>query len=526
MKLNTAIACSMIAAASLPSIATARGTDNAMWVFSQDGIHIFSPNGNEKLLRHEKETACHAVLDPWETSPTTRDSCWAMDPVHDGENYVFVANNDWTENGFVDVYDLSSGTYLQSISVCTLPYHMEYSPARREIWVACWLRPQEENNSAETDRGTINVIDTRHLDAAASSIDTRGWDKHVHSDFVLDDSIPDKAYEFSQEDNRIYEIDPDTRTVRDAIPIELTVGSYEHAYSPANRHIFLRTYVCCACGVDKDTRSECAAWQSNYLVDVAYGPNASPQPQPGACGKFCKGTGADVNGIWEFDTATNSPVAHHFAANGATGAKPFGTPMGDYILIGGGDGGDVVNVVKTGSNGEASVSVGTINLGFGADMGTHALSDISFVEGDGRNIAVFTSTLNNHVVLADLSGFDSATETNPHSTDGVDLELFETSQAEISIRHDIRGISIRQVTWATDTDYVWVSSPATKQVHVIELGAAIEDARVLRTLDDIDMTRHFLWVRQNDDDGNSGDGAGGDGSRSRRSRSKDKGIIP
>ena len=268
----------------------------------------------------------------------------------------------------------------------------------------------------------------------------------------------------------------------------------EHAFSPKNKHIFLRTYVCCACGEFKDTREPCEDYMEESPVLVEYGPSAGNETQPGTCGKFCKGSLADVNGVWEFDTETNIHVTQHFAAAGATGAKPFVSPLGEYILIGGGDGGDAVKVLRAGKNGEASAEVGTIELGFGADEGTHALSDISFIKGEGRNIAVFTSTLNNHIVLADLGGFDSATPEKPHTTSGVDLELFDEPRDNVSVRHDIRGISIRQVAWAAGTDYVWVSSPGTKQVHVIELGPGVEDARVVRTLDNIDTARHFLWV--------------------------------
>mmetsp|Transcript_19021 Transcript_19021/g.45658 ORF Transcript_19021/g.45658 Transcript_19021/m.45658 type:complete len:657 (+) Transcript_19021:460-2430(+) len=474
--------------------AAAGRTTNAMWVFAQDGVHIFSPDGAELLVRHDEDTACHAVLDPWSPPGTVQDDCWAMDPVHDGENYVFVGNNNWVEDGFVDVYSMWTGTRIASVPVCTLPYHMEYAPGRRELWVSCWLRPQDENSSNETDRGTIEVIQTQALGAPPAQISTRGWDQHVHSDVVVDASIPNKAYELSMESDTIYEIDSGSKAVRDEVKVQKTVGTYEHAFSPKNKHIFLRTYVCCACGEFKDTREPCEDYMEESPVLVEYGPSAGNETQPGTCGKFCKGSLADVNGIWEFDTKTNTHVAQHFAAAGATGAKPFASPLGEYVLIGGGDGGDAVKVLRAGKNGEASAEVGIIELGFGADEGTHALSDISFIKGDSRNIAVFTSTLNNHIVIADLGGFDSATPDKPHKTSGVDLDLFDEPREDVSVKHDIRGISIRQVAWAAGTDYVWVSSPMTGQVHIIELGPGVEDARVVRTLDDIDMARHFLWV--------------------------------
>lgn len=111
---------------------------------------------------------------------------------------------------------------------------------------------------------------------------------------------------------------------------------------------------------------------------------------------------ADINGLWEFETATDSFIAHHFPANGSRGAKPFSTPKEDFILlllVGSGDGGNDVKVFKPGTNGAASVEVGVIKLEFGADFGTDAFSDVAFIEDESRNIAIFTSILNYYIVL-------------------------------------------------------------------------------------------------------------------------------
>lgn len=76
-----------------------------------------------------------------------------------------------------------------------------------------------------------------------------------------------------------------------------SVGTDEHAFSAANKHIFARTYVCCSCGVDKATGAACGG-RGLRNVTVEYGPSASPHPQEGYCGLFCRGTAADVNGQW------------------------------------------------------------------------------------------------------------------------------------------------------------------------------------------------------------------------------------
>jgi len=216
--------------------------------------------------------------------------------------------------------------------------------------------------------------------------------------------------------------------------------------------------------------------------------------QPGYCGKYCRGSLADTEGVWEFDTSTNTFVTQHKPLEGAHGTKPFATPRGDYILLGHGDGGNGVKVLKAGASGEASTEIGVINLDFAADSGTHALSDISFIEDDDRNIAVFTSTLNNHVVLVDMGEFDDATADSPVAVDGVDVDLFEEPQESIGVEHDIRGINIRKVRWAEGTPYVWVDSQATDQLHVIKLGKTISDAKTIKTIDNVAKTRQMLWV--------------------------------
>jgi hypothetical protein len=44
------------------------------------------------------------------------------------------------------------------------------------------------------------------------------------------------------------------------------------------------------------------------------------------CGKFCRGSLANVNGLWDFDTTMNSFITQHFPAHGGHGANPFSTP--------------------------------------------------------------------------------------------------------------------------------------------------------------------------------------------------------
>ena len=474
-------------------------TVNKMWVFAQDGIHIFSADGTELAFRADKSEICDNVEDPWDVPGTMQNDCWYIDAVMDGENYVFVTNGNWLDQSYVDVFSMWNGNKLASVPVCTSAFHMQYAPNRRELWVQCWLRPYYDHANI-TDVGNVEVLSTQSIGAPATKIDVHGIDEHHHGNILVDASIPNKAYEFTMGQPSFFEIDAGSKRVLQEIPVPKTLGTYEIAFSAVNQHIFIRNYGCCSCGEFKDTRGVCnERYMEEGGVIVEFGPNASPEPQDGYCGKFCRGSLADVNGLWEFDTATNSFITQHFPVDGGHGAKPFASPKGDYILIGSGDGGNALKVLKPGDNGRASLEVGVINLDFGADVGTHAFSDVEFIEDGNRNIAVFTSTLNNHVVLVDLSELDDASASNQVSISGVDVDLFETEQ-DVSVEHDVRGISSRKVRWARGTNYVWIDSAVTGQVHVIDLGASLTDAKVLRTISGIEMTRQMIWVHNFEED--------------------------
>jgi len=470
-------------------------TVNKMWIFSQDGVRMFEPDGSDVVVYHKNTEVCEVVEDPWaEVSGVMQEDCWHMSAVNDGENYVFVNNGNYVEDSYVDVFSMWNGRYLGNIPMCSLAYNMMYSPNRRELWVDCWLRPADYNKSNMTDLGNVEVLSTRNIGAPLTHIDVHGFDAHNHGNILVHESIPNKAYRFTMANSNIYEIHAGSKRVLEEIAIDKSVGSYEYAFSPLNKHIFIRIYVCCACeDLWGDYSTECA--DCGEAVDVTFGPRGNTDmKQPGYCGKYCRGSLADTEGVWEFDTSTNTFVTQHKPLEGAHGTKPFATPRGDYILLGHGDGGNGVKVLKAGASGEASTEIGVINLDFAADSGTHALSDISFIEDDDRNIAVFTSTLNNHVVLVDMGEFDDATADSPVAVDGVDVDLFEEPQESIGVEHDIRGINIRKVRWAEGTPYVWVDSQATDQLHVIKLGKTISDAKTIKTIDNVAKTRQMLWV--------------------------------
>merc|ERR1719491_2347794 len=97
-----------------------------------------------------------------------------------------------------------------------------------------------------------------------------------------------------------------------------------------------------------------------------------------------------------------------------------------------------------------------------------------------HNLAIFTSTLANYIVLMDLSDYSI------HK-----LEL--TTADDISSNHG-RGAK-RSISWAVGSNYVWVDANAVSEQYVIELdsGGDIKKAKVARTLSDL-PSRTLLYV--------------------------------
>merc|ERR1712241_1622747 len=83
-------------------------------------------------------------------------------------------------------------------------------------------------------------------------------------------------------------------------------------------------------------------------------------------------------------------------------------------------------------------------------------------------MGIFSSVLHNHVMVAELHDFYSATASRPVTvTTGVDISLHEGSDS--SARWDPRGINTRRIRVVPDSPYFWVDAPELDQVMVIAL---------------------------------------------------------
>ena len=164
---------------------------------------------------------------------------------------------------------------------------------------------------------------------------------------------------------------------------------YEVAYSGKNQHIFLRASVCCSCGFVGADNEDCGRYGSSN-VTITTGPSAwvfvcyesdgclshmcwcifpgnslfsflstNPHPRgqtlPGQCGRCDGVAGVDTLGVYEFDTVSETFVGNHLMPSGV-GGDPFSSPDGKFIVLVGRNGGEKLRFLRTGSNGEPSVS--------------------------------------------------------------------------------------------------------------------------------------------------------------------------
>ena len=379
---------------------------------------MFSPDGTEiKSLPH---TQVCKLSEPSSQGGGRRlqgggsrgpsQDCGFRDVKSDGHKFVMASNSQ--AGSWIEFFSITTGLHVASVPTCASPYLLDYAPHREELWVHCWTSDDEDKP------GHIDIISTAALglDHKEFAIDTIG--SHGHGDVVVDASIPNLALGFTLDNNHIFHLDVHTREVIGGTEVPKASGFYRSSFSPVNRHLYARAYVCCSCaeatppadlgGAD----SYCSKRGSRYLstpnVTVVVGPSAidgNPTVVPtGSCGHGCEGSLADIIGVVEYDPLSAAVIAEHQPVHG-NGGDPYTSPKGDYTLILGDDG-TSVTVLKAGANGAASTSCGSLPTGFAtADK---PASDVAFIEDSTHNIAIISSTLNNHVVLADMSTLATA----------------------------------------------------------------------------------------------------------------------
>ena len=449
-----------------------------VWTFASSGIHVFTADGSRETLHRHQNEVCQATPTSDDPGILTTD-CRYVNGVDDGEQYVWVSNsrldNDRPEHHryYMDVYDRNDAKLVASIPTCSIVRNVQYAKHRREIWNNCWINSGMEIPS----EGQIDVFSTTALGADHKMV-VLGEIAHEHGDVFIDEALPLVAFGFSTSGGTLFEIEPNSKEVTKEIEIPGSTAGGEYAFSKVNKHLFIRNYNDCSCGVNKDTGVACElsreqGYKGLKNVTVTTGPNADlSRQQDGFSGKFCRGSKADTNGVWEYEPSTRQFLKKH-TVPGAYGAKPFNSPDGSLILLAAGDGSNNVAVLRPGKQGEASKMVGTIELSFGNTAGKHDASDIDFVQHKDKLFAIFSSVLHNHVTIADLTGFYepclASTCGNLWVTTENTVDILLHEGDESSAKWDPRGINVRRIRVIPNSKYFWVDAPELDKVYVVEM---------------------------------------------------------
>jgi len=454
-----------------------------MWVFGTQGIFIYNEDGSELKKHLPAEKICLPITD--EDTGEVSHSCAWRGVVSDGANNVWATNTN--AGSFVEVFNIDRGIHVATLPTCGFPWNIDFNPLRSEVWVHCWS-PKPELG----DTGHIDVFSTASVSLNLDQIALGELQVHGHGTVVTDSSMPNVLYGNTLDAPILFEIDANTREVVNEFIIPDVSGIYRMEYSHVNSHIFMRGYVCCSCGFEgSDLGMECGRGTPRF-VDVVTGPNQAKNVT-GKCGHSCEGSAADVLGVLEWDTKSNTIIDYHLNSLGYA-ADPFIDPSGKYLVMLANDGGREATIIKAGKNGEPSELLTVIETGFSEEDGEKGIWDVCFIEMEGYDIAMFVSTLANFVVLADMSPLEWGNEITTEK-----IWLTDDHNAEVTSNHG-RGAR-RNCAWAFGSPYVWIDAGKTEEVHILKLDNKSGKPTAKRIRNVVDTPSRFLaWVSNHKDD--------------------------
>lgn len=424
----------------------------AIWSFGKTGISIFSIDGTKLIKSHTNMEICDG------------EDCKFRGAVSDGKRHIFTTNS---VHSTIDVFSIDTGDFVASLDTCGSPWDLDFHPIRDEIWVHCWAPSEEEG-----DTGHVEVFPATSLHAPRSQVTLHdALVGHAHGSVAVDSSLGHYGFATDLNNPDLYKVDLNTRKVKDKYTFPDISGLYRMAYSQVNKHLFLRSYVCCSCGFEGADLPQCGRGGSRP-VNVTSGPNQGTNLD-GTCGHGCEGSPADVIGVFEYDTVAGQKVKQWQMSNGF-GADPIVSPYGDYIALFGNNGGSSVRILSPDHNSLGSKLWADVEVGFTTDETStdKSVSDAVFIQDSTHNIVIFTSTLSNSIALVDLSNKNSPT-----------VQKLELTDAEDITSNHGRGAR-RNVVWAVGSNYVWVDAEKTGEFHIIKLSADgnVKNAKVVKNL--------------------------------------------
>jgi len=434
---------------------------NSLWVFGDEGVHIFNPDGSQNLKNIPPKDICHLTAGYRGNDPSL--TCSFYDTVSDGKKYVWAAVSRGVPK--IDILDIDTGDVIGSFGTCLSPRKMEYHPLREEIWVRC---SQVERNT--TYPSYMDVFSTASPSVAIATDMKFKEDTTINSwgYTVIDNTLGDIGYSTDWDSPYLYKLDLSDKTIIDKFQMPLGSGTYEIAYSQKNKHAFVRTSVCCTCGFEGADALDCGRYGSKN-VNVTTGPFAGVVGVSGMCGR-CDGiAGVDTLGVYEFDTTTDTIVGNHIMKENF-GGDPFPSPDGKYIVLIGRNGGASIRILEAGFTSEKSTVFADLELDFNTTNfeDDQVFNDFAFVETDGKNLIVFVSGTENRAAIVDLADVQ-----NPSYV------LLSDAEDTTSRRNR------RQVEWAVGTPYVWVDGASVTEIYVID----VEKKQKITTLKGIRTTK-------------------------------------
>lgn len=448
---------------------TWRSRQSHMWMFGENGVSIFNPDGSEEVKTIPPEKVCKNVTSD---DGSSRIRCDFNDVVSDGNKFVWAS----VARGvpMLDVFRIDTGDLVGSFQTCGSPRDLDVHPLREEIWVHC----SEFSDSSESHIDVFSSVSpTATIPASIKMHDNsnlRSFGKlEVHSD------MGDVAYSTVYGQPFLYKIDLAEREVMQKFNFAQDnpkyYGLYDMAYSPKNGHIFARTQVCCTCGFEGADSVECGRYGSkNITVDGKL--------TEGQCGHHCRGGVTDTIGIIEFDTNSETVVGTHKFVGTAPVYSPFASPDGEYVILFGMDGGQTVQMLKPGESGKKSEVTRSLRLNFNTSNveESYVYNDFAYIQTDEMNLFVVSSSNDFRVAIVDMSS-----------------PTFDVSYVQLKdIPYEGRAYS-RQVEWAEGTNYVWIGGRLQDEAYVVD----VSKKELVKTFTDVDARKllsvvphHFLGM--------------------------------
>lgn len=434
------------------------GRHPKLWMFSPNGVQVYTPDGSQEVSSIPPEKACHntGTVD----EPNLR--CYWVDAISDGHKYVWATVSRGKDT--VDVFHMDTGALIGSFGTCGSPRDLDYHPLREEIWVHCSdFSDMESSHMDVFSAGTPSAASQTRV-MMHNNTEARSYGK-----LVIDETLGDMGFSTVYGQNYIYKINLAERVVEDSISIDngnpKLSGVYEMVYSPKNQHLYLRSQVCCTCGFEGADTLECGRYGTTNITNDGV-------TTEGQCGRHCAGGPADTIGVFEFDTVTETVIGNHQFVGSSGVDTPFTSPDGEYIIFFGLNGGKQIDILKPGENGAKSELFKTLNMGFNSTIAEDisAFDDFAWVQTGDKNLFVVASATDFKLALVDMSKADPT------------VEYITLSDKTFGEDDRIRD---RQVEWVQGSNYVWVSGRTEAQVYVVD----IVKKEVVKTFTDVEANK-------------------------------------